>query len=475
MLFPTADYGLFFLVVFAAAWSLRRWLALHHGFLLAVSYAFYGFWDWHYLSLLVCVSVFAAVVAQALQRESRPGVRKALVALGVTLALGTLGIFKYLGFLAIGAVSALELLGLPAPPLRLPEVVLPVGISFFVFHAISLMVDAYRNKIPVPVRLLDALLYVAFFPQLVAGPILRANAFLPQLTRPLDPSAIDASRAIGLIVAGLVKKVLIASFLATHLVDPAFESPRLHQGLEALLAVYGYAGQIFCDFSGYTDLAIGSAILLGYQFPENFRAPGLAQSPQDFWRRWHLSLSSWLRDYLFISLGGSRAGKTRTLVNLVLTMVLGGLWHGAAWTFVLWGALHGAGLVVHRLWSESTLAPLRALRASRAWRVVAVVLTFHFVCLGWVLFRATSVQAALELLHAIASPWTLGAWLTPALVLALVAGLLSQMIPPGSLDGLRRRFERLPVPAQGAALALVVLCIEALSPQGIAPFIYFRF
>jgi D-alanyl-lipoteichoic acid acyltransferase DltB (MBOAT superfamily) len=310
---------------------------------------------------------------------------------------------------------------------------------------------------------------------LVAGPILRASSFLPQLAAPPDPKAVDASRAFGLIVNGLVKKVLIANFLASRLVDPAFESPRLHGGLEALLAIYGYAAQIYCDFSGYTDIAIGSALLLGYRFPDNFNAPYLAQSPQDFWRRWHISLSSWLRDYLFIPLGGSRHGPWRTVAALALTMVLGGLWHGAAWTFVLWGALHGAGLIAHRLWSESSLGPIRRLRAARAWRVAATLLTFHFVCLGWVLFRAPSLETARELLGALGGRWELGPWMSVALVVALAAGLFGQAIPPAFGAAVRARASRLPLVAQGAALALAVLILEAMGPQGVAPFIYFRF
>ena len=475
MLFPTAEYALFFLFVFGAAWGLHRWVRVHHGFLLLSSYAFYAYGDWRSLPLLVGVSLVAGLVAQALTRQSRPRVRKVLVCLGVTLALATLAVFKYLSFFVLSAMSLFEVFGLRAPLIRLPEIMLPVGVSFFVFHAISLMVDAYRGQIPVRVRLLDAMLYVAFFPQLVAGPILRANTFLPQLATARNPQAIEASKAVGLIVAGLVKKVLIAHFLGTHLVDPVFESPHLHRGLETMLAIYGYAAQIFCDFSGYTDIAIGSALLLGYHFPPNFRAPALAESPQDFWRRWHLTLSSWLRDYLFISLGGSRRGAGRTLVNLALTMIIGGLWHGAAFTFVLWGALHALGLVVHRLWAASTLGLIQRLRHSRPWRLFAVVATFHFVCLGWVFFRAPTVSVGLEVLRAIGEPSTLGSFLSPALLLALVAGLLVQMLPPGAFDWLRRRFERLPLPVQGLVLGMFILCLEALAPVGVAPFIYFRF
>ncbi|MHB8873498.1 MAG: MBOAT family O-acyltransferase [Myxococcaceae bacterium] len=473
MLFPTAEYGIFFLGVFAVAWHLPH--RAHKALLLVASYGFYAFWDWRFLPLLFGISLAAALFARALQGQGFRAYRRPLIAGGVALALLTLGLFKYLGFASMAVVGLLDALGARHGPVKLPEIILPVGISFFVFHAISLMVDAYRGRIPVRVTVLDSLLYVAFFPQLVAGPILRAGSFLPQLASPPDRRAIDASRGLELIVIGLVKKVLIASFLATRLVDPVFEAPRLHGGLEALLAIYGYAAQIYCDFSGYTDIAIGSALLLGYRFPENFDSPYLATSPQDFWRRWHISLSTWLRDYLFIPLGGSRQGRGRTLAALAVTMVLGGLWHGAAWTFVVWGALHGFALIAHRLWSETGFVPVRRLRAWRGWRPIAMLLTFHFVCLGWVLFRAPSLETAVEMLAALGGGWEVGPWLSPALVLALGAGLLGQALPARAALAFRTRAARLPLAAQGLMLAVAILFLEALGPQGIAPFIYFRF
>lgn len=475
MLFPTPEYALFFLVVFAAAWASRRSLCLHKALLLLASYFFYGYWDWRFLPLLVGISLVAAVVGRRLQVEARPAVRKAFLATGVTLALSGLAVFKYLGFASAAVVQLLDLLGLRHTPVAIPEIALPVGVSFFVFHGISLMVDAWRGRIPVRVTYLDSLLYVAFFPQLVAGPILRASNFLPQLAKPPDPASVDAARALELIVVGLAKKVLVASYLATQLVDPVFASPMEHTGLEALLGVYAYAGQIYCDFSGYTDMAIGSALLLGYRFPENFDSPYHATSPQDFWHRWHISLSSWLRDYLFIPLGGSKKGPNRTLVNLALTMVLGGLWHGAAWTFVIWGAFHGAGLIVHRLWSQWEAPAVVRLRESAAWTWGSRLLCFHFVCLGWVLFRAPTLEATGEMLAAIASPWTTGPWLSALIVLTVALGVLGTWFPMAWREAARAQFAKLPVTAQGALFALVVLAIETAGPTGIAPFIYFQF
>ncbi len=474
MLFPTAEYGIFFLCVFGAAWSLRRHPFAHKALLLLASYGFYAFWNWRFLPLLVGISLLAAAVGRALQIVEEARARKFLLAFGIAVTLATLGVFKYLGFLATGALNLLDLIGLHPGAVNLPEFALPVGISFFAFHGISLMVDAFRGRIPVRVSALDALLYVAFFPQLVAGPILRAQAFLPQLSKAPDPETIDAARAIELIASGLAKKVLIANFLAVRLVDPVFESVSSHSGLEAILAIYGYAAQIYCDFSGYTDIAIGSALLLGYRMPENFNSPYLASSPQDFWRRWHISLSTWLRDYLFIPLGGSRRGAGRTIINVAITMVLGGLWHGAAWTFLLWGAFHGAGLIAHRFWSAADAEAIHRIRSHSSWTFISQLLTFHFVCIGWVFFRATSVENVAELFKVLGR-WESAPSISAAIVLAIGIGLFGQLFPAIRRAALRERFSQLPLMVQGLAFAVAVLLIEALGPQGVAPFIYFQF
>lgn len=474
LLFPTVEYALFFLGAFGVAWALRGQPWLHKLFLLLASYAFYAFWDWRYLPLLVGLSLLAGLVARLLQREQRPRHRTALLATGCFVSLSLLAFYKYATFAVMAVAAALEPLGVLVT-VQPPDLAVPVGISFFVFHAISLMVDAWRGHVARRIEWVDALLYVAFFPQLVAGPILRAKSFLPQLAAAPDPERIEVTRGLELFLAGLFKKVVLANFLATRLVDPAFESPGAQGGLEALLAIYGYAGQIYCDFSGYTDMAIGSALLLGYRFPENFDRPYLAASPQDFWRRWHISLSSWLRDYLFIPLGGSRGSAARTAVNLAVTMILGGLWHGAAWTFVAWGALHGAALVLHRVWSSSSAAPVQRLRASRGWALLAPILTFHFVCVGWVLFRAPTFDVALSMLAAVALPWRAGAWLTPALGLAVLAGLATHAVPSAWREVFRERSARLPYALQGAAFAALALVVDALGPKGVLPFIYFQF
>ncbi len=471
MLFPTVEYALFFLCAFAGAWALARRHEAHKLFLLGASWAFYAWWDWRFLPILIGLSLEAALVAQALEQSASERARRFILGVGVSAVLITLMLFKYLGFGVSVAVLAIDAMGLSLSAPKLPEVALPVGISFFSFHAISLMVDAWRRRIPVKVRVVDALLYVAFFPQLVAGPILRAATFLPALATPRDPSNIDLPVALQRLGLGLFKKVVLAQLLASALVDPVFEAPGEHSSLEVLLGIYGYAAQIFCDFSGYTDMAIGSAALLGYAMPENFNSPYSAKSPQDFWRRWHISLSSWLRDYLFIPLGGSKGSAARTAAALLLTMVLGGLWHGAAWTFVAWGAFHGAGLIIHRLWAAAPSTKL--LRASTSWGVLAQLLTFHFVCAGWVLFRSPSLTAAGEVLSALTRGATgpVPFWVAGVVVVALLSSLLSA-------DGLlsaRARFSRLPLVMQGAAFALLVVALDALGPRGVAPFIYFQF
>lgn len=278
MLFPTVEFALFFLLALAVAWGLARWPAWHKGFLLLASYVFYGFWNWGYVVLLFGVSLFAGLLAQRIQRSADPARRKAWLVLGVVACLATLAYYKYTGFLLENLLAAWRQVGTP-PTLRWESPLLPLGISFFVFHAISLLGDVYRGKLKQPVLIGDALLYVAFFPQLIAGPILRASDFMPQLAVPRDPRSIDVSRGLMRIVLGLVKKVIISNTLAVSLVDPAFAAPGALSGPDMLLAVYGYAVQIYCDFSGYTDMAIGCALLLGYRFPANFDRPYTATDP----------------------------------------------------------------------------------------------------------------------------------------------------------------------------------------------------
>jgi D-alanyl-lipoteichoic acid acyltransferase DltB (MBOAT superfamily) len=397
-----------------------------------------------------------------------------LVRAAVVVNLGFLGFFKYYGFFVDSFRDALEHLGLGVSP-PLLHVALPVGISFFTFHALSYVIDIGRGQLQ-PMQLDELALYMSFFPHLVAGPIVRASEFQPQLHRRADPRRIPSGEAFRLIAFGLFKKVVISSFLATELVDPVFGAPAAHSRLELLTGVYGYAIQIYADFSGYTDIAIGCALLLGIRFPQNFDAPYRALSLQDFWRRWHMTLSRWLRDYLYIPLGGSRDGVRRLYRNLFLTMVIGGLWHGAAITFVVWGAIHGGFLGLERFarerWRASRPEPVLLPEVSA---VLRWVVTFHVVCLGWVFFRADSVGTALDVLHGIvASPGP--APLVTVLVLVTIGlALASQFVPPNAVAGAQNRFAALPPGAQIALVAGALTAIDVLGPDGVAPFIYFQF
>ena len=304
--------------------------------------------------------------------------------------------------------------------------------------------------------------FQAFFPHLVAGPIVRAGELLPQLEKPRDPRRVDTGRAFFLIVTGLFLKVVIANHLATHVVDDVFAAPNRHSSLEVLVGVYGYAVQIFADFCGYTNIAIGIALLLGFEFPQNFASPYTAVSLQDFWRRWHMTLSRFLRDYLYIPLGGNRKGRILTYRNLLLTMLLGGLWHGAAWTFVVWGGIHGLGLAVERAtgWRPHT----------RAQEWFGRVLTFHVVCFAWIFFRADSFSRAGDVIVRLFSAWGQSSPLvTTSVVLAIAVGIVSQYIRPTAVTSLVGSFQRLPVVAQSACVAVALTLINTLGPTGSRP------
>lgn len=473
MLFPTVEYALFFLAVLSIAWSLYRLPRVHKAFLLLASYAFYGFWNWAYLPLLIGLSVVAGVGAKLIQRSTSPRARKAWLVAGISVCLATLAYFKYVSFLL---TSLVPLWGWLGPSLRIPVTspVLPLGISFFVFHAISLLTDCYRGKVTEPVQLGDALLYVAFFPQLIAGPILRASRFLPQLAVRRNPDAIRVNRAFLLIVFGLFKKVVISNLLATRLVEPVFSVPRSFGAGDTLLAIYGYAAQIYCDFSGYTDIAIGCALLLGFRFPRNFNAPYKATTPQEFWRRWHISLSTWMRDYVYFPLGGSRRGRLRTYINLMATMLLGGLWHGAAWTFVAWGGLHGLLLVAYRMWTRTSWHELIATQHSTAWRWISRILLFHAVCAGWVFFRASDFENAFEVFGRLRVPGAVTLASAPVCIV-LFLGLAGQYMPSRWHNAFEIELGRWPALARGTALAVAISLIEILGPAAVAPFIYFQF
>ena len=462
MLFPTFTFALFFVVVLTVGWLIpgrRAWWKL---FMLAASYVFYGYWDARFVGLIVASTVLNQAAAASLGRLRRPGARRAVVSLAVGVNLASLGFFKYAGFFVDSAERALEGLGVAAD-LPLLNIILPVGISFFTFQAISYVLDVYRGDAE-PAKPLDFAVYLAFFPQLVAGPIVRAHELIPQINQPRALRHTDFTRAITLIAAGLFKKMVVATYLADALVDDVFAFPDRFSSLEVLMGVYGYAVQIYADFSGYTDIAIGVALLLGIRLPDNFDQPYRATSIQDFWRRWHMSLSRWLRDYLYIPLGGNRGGPRRRDRNLFLTMLLGGLWHGAAWTFVLWGAFHGLGLLVERR------------LGLRLPGIVARLVTFHFVCFGWILFRADSLGGAGDVLRRLFVAWTVESarlpWVAAALVLAMLA---THFWPRAVGERAIVAVSHVPVLVTGLAFAFWLVVLEQFGPDGVAPFIYFQF
>jgi alginate O-acetyltransferase complex protein AlgI len=467
VLFPTLAFGVFFLFVYFTAWSLDRENGRRKLFLLLASWFFYAQWDWRFVALLIASAALNWGVAALIARSDEAGRRKLLVGLGVAANLLILGFFKYYGFFVEQAGELLARFGWERD-LPLLEIVLPVGISFFTFQGISYVVDVHRGRTPPAKSLLDVMLLMSFFPHLVAGPIVRASDLLPQFDRVPRLTREMAAHGFLLIGWGLFKKTVIASELATRLVDPVFFDPSAYGALDLAAAVYAYAVQIYCDFSAYSDMAIGIAALLGYSFPRNFDQPYRARSMQDFWRRWHISLSSWLRDYLYVPLGGGRKGLVRSCLNVFITMLLGGLWHGAAWTFVAWGALHGGVQVIERLGR----AAFGERRVIPTW--IGVIVTFHIVCLGWILFRSETFPMAMQVLAGLGR-FEAATLVTPFILTLIVGGLAMHWLPPRAVEGFATWLKPAPSLTMGVLVGAAILLVEAVRPDGVAPFIYFQF
>ncbi len=426
--------------------------------------------------LLISTTGIDYTLAKLISENNVPWKRSVLVTISLISNLGMLGYFKYTNF--IHEIFS-NMSGLPYQPF---DIFLPVGVSFFTFQSLSYTIDIYRKQLKPCDHFLDYAFFVSFFPQLVAGPIVRASEFLPQLARPTIVTQHMLGRGIYLIAAGLFKKAIISNYISANFVDRIFESPTLFTGIENLFGVYGYALQIYCDFSGYSDMAIGMALLLGFHFNDNFNAPYQSNNITEFWRRWHISLSTWLRDYLYISLGGNRSGKIRTYVNLFITMLLGGLWHGASLRFILWGGLHGIMLGIHKFISESSLGnriknPLYN-KSISPW--IGTLLTFHFVCFCWIFFRSSSMGNALQMINQILfhfSPqvfieFITGYWTVFTL---MIIGYLLHFLPHSVDLAVERWTTQLPLVGKALLLlVVVVLCIQTKSAT-IQPFIYFQF
>lgn len=468
---------LFLFVGFSAGYVLmRRASTLRILYVILFSIYFYYKSSGIYFLLLVFVAVSDYWIAHGIAAARSKKTKRWLVALSVAVNLGMLGYFKYTNFFI---EIANNIFG--AGFLDFRNIFLPVGISFFVFQSMSYTIDVYRGVIRPLDRWIDYMFYLSFFPQLVAGPIVRARDFIPQIRQPLRVTRRMFGLGVALIIIGLIKKAVISDYISLNFVDRIFDDPALYSGFECLMGIYGYALQIYCDFSGYSDMAIGIALLLGFRFPKNFDAPYKSATITEFWRRWHISLSSWLRDYLYISLGGNRKGRVRTYVNLLLTMLLGGLWHGAAVRFILWGALHGVALALHKMWMAVVpWAKIYGKDMNIVLRVAGIVLTFNLVCFGWLLFRAEDMQTVHVMLYQIFNNFN------PAIIpqvvegykavfALIVLGYAMHFLPEKIDIDIRNRVVNASFWWQVALMALTIWCVMQIKSSDIQPFIYFQF
>ena len=418
-----------------------------------------------YFLLLVGSVVVDYNLARWIEQASTQRARKWLLVLSLVANLGLLAYFKYTNYFAT------LWNGLSGGSLGPFDIFLPVGISFFTFQSLSYTIDVYRGQLKALDNILDYTFFVTFFPQMVAGPIVRASDFLPQINEPLHVSRNQFGRGVFLICCGLFKKAVISDYISLNFVDRIFDAPERFSGLENLVGVYGYALQIYCDFSGYSDMAIGLGLLLGFRFPINFDAPYTSLSITEFWRRWHISLSTWLRDYLYIPLGGNRKGKFRTYVNLMITMLLGGLWHGAATKFVIWGGLHGFALAVERWWKN-----IYPYHPGRFRKFLGWVLSFHFVCLCWILFRAADMATVLAILNQIVTafqPQLLGEFVQSYKVVLgfMVVGYVLHFTPVRWDKAVQRGVTALPLAGKALLITAMAALVMQVKSADVQPFL----
>jgi len=471
MLFNSFSFAVFFAVVLVLhrlplPWTVKKWQ------LVFASYLFYMAWNPPFVVLLWISTVVDWWVGRRLYESHVARERKKWLWVSLGVNLGLLGYFKYAGFVLENFVAVLRGLGIdyaPAPP----DIVLPLGISFYTFQTLSYTFSIYRREARPAPHFVDFALFVTFFPQLVAGPIVRSTDFLKQLVVPVRANARQIGWGLALLEFGLFQKMVLSDTLLAPISDLVFGAPERAGTLDAWIGALAFAGQILFDFGGYSSCAIGAALCLGFVLPENFRCPYAAVGFSDFWRRWHISLSSWLRDYLYISLGGNRRGSARTYVNLAFTMLLGGLWHGASWNFVVWGGLHGTYLIVER-WMRGLTRDVRAF-STRAFRLFAGALTFALVTFTWVFFRAETLGDSARLVSAMTG--SLANSLLDADQVALVCGVMGVLLVLQVLfreRDLEAAFDRLPFFAKGPALALPLLTLFAV-PGDQRAFIYFQF
>lgn len=465
MSFVSIEFALL-LAALLILFALIRTASLRKLILLSVSCFFYAYWDWRFLGLLAFVTVLDYYVSRLLIQARSPRVRSLLLAMSVTANLGLLIFFKYCNFF-IDSLNVLLPFGWKLNGLA---IILPIGISFYIFETLSYVIDVYRGVTRPARSLIDYAIFITFFPRLVSGPIMRAQQFLPQLEQGIRLSRENLAAGAQIFLRGLVKKLVIADNMA-QLVDPVFSAPDLYSSQTVWLAVFAYSLQILCDFSGYTDMALGIGRMLGFKLPENFNLPYTAQSFTEFWQRWHISLSSWLRDYLYIPLGGNRHGQLRTYLNLMLTMLLGGLWHGASWNFVVWGGLHGLYLAIERYFTKGKSLPA-AWTSPIAW--LRASMTFIITSWTWIFFRSPSWKTTTAVLKKMSFVHPSGfIWEYPPAIAVIPAIVLGGF--------LFRRFEMtLPILPTNkgytmACMIIAALVVYFLAPLNTSPFIYFQF
>lgn len=475
MLFPTVTFAVFFTVVLLGAWLLverrRPWQVL----LLAASLVFAWAWDRRLPVVLLTLILANWVLGQSVARAPSPTVRRVALWTGIAVDVGVLAWFKYYGFFVTSASNALADLGLTWHP-PVVEVIAPLGLSFLTFEAIAYLVEL-RRKVIRPLPLVELALCLSFFPIAAAGPITRPSELAPQLATPPDPARVEATRAFALLGRGLFKTVVLSSFLATGLSVSVLATPELHSSPEILVGIYAYAAMIYADFSGYSDLAIGLSLLLGLRIPENFDRPYTAVSPQDFWTRWHQTLTRWFRDVVFtpMALRASRTGRAGYGAILV-TWLATGLWHGASWTFVTWGLLWGVTLCVQRALRLRLRAAGRPRPASSPARTALYrFLTFQLVCLGWLLFGSESLGQAGRVLRRLLTAWGSAPAVTPTLLLAIAVTIAAQYVPVERARRVVWALGELALPVQVVLFAFGLVVIGALGPEGVPPFVYFRF
>jgi D-alanyl-lipoteichoic acid acyltransferase DltB (MBOAT superfamily) len=474
MLFTNGTYFVFLIAIFFAYWAVNR-TRWRIGLLITASALFYWINAGRALVLLIAITAIDFTTTRWMARVASPAKRRWLLAVSLVADIGALCFFKYANFFIESAVNGAATVGIHTSALHL-DIIAPLGISFFIFQSLAYVIDVYRRDGEPAKSYMDYFAFVAFFPTIIAGPILRGRDLLHKLRERVALDNAMGAQALFLIAIGLTKKIAIADYLSANLVERVFDFPERFSSLEVLAAIYGHALQIYADFSGYSDIAIGSALLLGFRLPANFDAPYRAANLPEFWRHWHISLSTWLRDYVFFSVAGKRARNQGVLYGgLVVTMLVGGLWHGPTWTFVIWGLLHGTGLVAVRLW-EKARKRLGLARVEAQWpRMLAALLTFHFVCFAWIFFRAESFNAAVAVLKQLAALSLDTANLAAPVIGIMALGYAAHFLPDRLWHSSQTLFARMPALAQAGLLFALGVGLYFVASSDFVPFIYSRF